>query len=160
MNCSLNTVVALIVSSTALLAGAIAAAYFWPTAYPLLAAAAMVAVVSFGLIPAIKNALLAYAACRGPSRECSISTGINTLGQAASIISVVSFAVAGAMQIAALAFLFIWFLAWIGVGMQAAVAALVYSGIAACVAVIIILAGVLTQAFSFKNCMDRTSGGS
>lgn len=154
MKCSLNGVLWLIILAIALLSSAIVFAHFWPTVYPLFAAAAMVAAVSLILIPAIKNALLAYAACRGSSEKCTIATGINTLGQAAGILSFVAFTVAAVMQIAALAFLFSWFLSWIGVAMEAAVAALVYSGIAACGIVIAILIGVLTQAYSFQSCMN------
>jgi len=133
------------------------AAYYWPTAYPLFGAAAMVGIVSFALIPAIKDALIAYAACRGPSSKCSISYSINTLGQAASIISVVSFTIAGLLQVTALAFMASWILALIGVAMEPAVAALVYSGIAACGATILLFAGVLTDAYSYKSCMDQSS---
>lgn len=159
MKCSLNGVLWLIVLAIALLSSAMVVANFWPTAYPLFAAAALVAAVSLILIPAIKNALLAYAACRGASEKCSIATGINTLGEAAGILSFIAFAIAGAMQIAALAFLFSWFLAWIGVAMEAAVAALVYSGIAACGVVILILVGVLTQAYSYQSCMNQQGAG-
>ncbi|MDH4161992.1 MAG: hypothetical protein OEW15_04800 [Nitrospirota bacterium] len=157
MNCKLDTVTALIAGATALLLAAIALAYYWPTAYPLFGAAALVAAVSFGMIPAIKNALIAYAECRGASDKCSISYAINTLGQAASILSVVAFTVAALLQLTALAFISSWILALIGVAMEAAVAALVYSGIAACVATIGIFAGVLTNAYSYKSCMDAAS---
>lgn len=156
MDCNLNTVLGLVAGASALLAAAIVAAYYWPTAYPLFGAAALVGVVSFGLIPAIRNALIAYADCRGESTKCSISYSINTLGQAASILSVVSFTVAGLLQVTALAFLASWILAFIGVAMEVAVAALVYSGIAACGATILIFAGVLTKAYSYKSCMDGT----
>ena len=110
--------------------------------------------MAYGLIPAIRDALLAYAACRGRSGKCTISTTINTLGQVAASISVVAFALAGAMQITALAFLFTWFLSWIGVAMQVAVVSLVTSGIFACATAILILLGVLSNANSFKTCMD------
>lgn len=160
MNCSLNTVAALILSAIGILGAAIAMAHFWPTVAPLFVAAAFVAAVSFGLIPAIKNALLAYQTCRGRSEKCTISSLINTLGQAASIISFVSFAVAASMQIAALAALASWVLAWLGVAMEVAVAALVYSGMATCGIVMGILVGVLTQSYAYKNCMDRQTGNS
>jgi len=160
MKCSLNTVVGLIFLAIGLLAAAIVIANYWPSAYPLFIAAGMVAIVSLALIPAIKNALMAYVTCRGASENCSISTTINTLGQLASIISFVAFAVAGAMQIAALAFLFSWFLAWIGVAMEVAVAALVYSGMVMCGVAILLLLGVLTNAYSYKSCMDRQGAGS
>ena len=157
MNCNLNTVLGLVAAASALLAAAIVAAYYWPVAYPLFGAAVLVGIVSFGLIPAIKNALIAYANCRGESKECSISYSINTLGQSASVISVVAFTVAGLLQLTALAFLASWILAFIGVAMEVAVAALVYSGIVACGATILIFAGVLTNAYSYKSCMDGTA---
>jgi len=76
---------------------------------------------------------------------------IDTLGQAAAVLSVVSFVAAGIMEIAALALLYSWLLAWLGVSIQAAVATLVYSGIAACATVIAILLGVISNAYSYKN---------
>jgi len=154
MKCNLNSVLALIACASALLVAAIVAAYYWPTAAPLFVAAAMVGIVTFVLIPAIKGALFAYAECRGGTSKCSISYSINTLGQAASILSVVAFTVAAILQLTALAFISSVILAFIGVSMEVAVAALVYPGIAACGATIIIFAGVLTNAYSYKRCMD------
>src|SRR5262245_2704220 len=84
MKCSLNSVAALIATAIASLSAAIALANLWVAAAPLFGAAALVATVSFVLIPAIKNALRAYASCRGPSESCTISLGINNLGQAAA----------------------------------------------------------------------------
>jgi hypothetical protein len=159
MNCSLDEVRNLILWAILCLSIAIGLAYGWVAAIPLFVAAALVAAVSFYFIPAIKQALLDYAACRGPSDKCTISTNINTLGQAAGILSVVSFVAAGIMEIAALGFLYTWLLAWLGVSIQAAVAALVYSAIAACATVIAILLGVLSNAYSFKNCMDQQDSG-
>lgn len=159
MNCSLNTVVALITSAIALLIAAIAVSYLWVAAIPLFVAAGFVASVAYGFIPAIKNALNAYAACRGASSKCTISISINTLGQAAATLSVISFTVAAAMEITALAFLFTWFLAWIGVAMQAAVAALVLAGQFGCAITALILLGVLSNAFSYKSCMDQQGSG-
>ena len=159
MNCSLSTVAALISLAIASLLGAIAAAYFWPIAIPLFLAAALVATVTFVLIPAIKSAILAYTTCRGGTKTCPISGGIDTLGQVAAAISAVSFAIAGALQVAALAFLFTWFLSWIGVGMEVAVAALVHSGMLACAIGVLLLIGVLSNVYSYKNCMDKLSPG-
>ena len=132
---------------------AIALALLWVAAIPLFAAAALVAAVSFYFIPEIKQALLDYAACRGPSDKCMISVGINTLGQAASILSAIAFLVR-VLEIAALAFISSWILAWLSVSMQTAVAYLVNSGITACVIVTGILLGVLSNAYGFK-CMDK-----
>jgi hypothetical protein len=154
MNCSLNTVAGLIAAAIAALVSAIALAYFWPTALPLFGAAALVASVAYYFIPKIKQAIADYVACRGTSAKCQISTTIDTLGQAAATLSVVAFALAAVMQVSALAFLTSWFLAWIGVGMMAAVAALVTSGIFACAITALILLGVLTQMWGYKKCMD------
>jgi len=155
MNCSLNKVAALIASAIAALLAAIALAYLWITALPLFAAAALVASVAFYFIPAIKQALLDYVACRGPSDKCRISLTIDTLGQAAATLSAVSFAIAAAMQVAALVFLFSWFLAWIGVGMMVAVLFLVKAGIFSCAITALILLGVLSNAWAYKKCMDQ-----
>jgi hypothetical protein len=158
MNCSLNTVAGLISAAIALLLGAIVLSYAWVAAAPLFIAAAMVATVSLYFIPHIKAALLAYAACRGPAGKCSLSLGINNLGQAAAVLSLVSFLAAGLLEIAALALLASWILAFLGVTAQAAVAALVTAGQFSCAIVILVLLGVLTNAWSFKSCMDKQRG--
>lgn len=163
MNCSLKSVLLNIVIAIALLSLAIALSYWWPTAYPLFVAAAAVVVVALKLIPSIKNGLSEYAECRetprtpliGAPKGCSISYSINHLGQAASILSAISFAAAGALQIAALAAFASIVLAWLGVALEAAVVALVYSGQVSCGAVILLLIGVRTDANAYKRCMDR-----
>jgi hypothetical protein len=160
MNCSLSTVAGLISAAIALLVAAIAISYFWVAAVPLFIAAGFVASVSFGLIPAIKNALNAYAQCRGESGKCSISLGINTLGQAAATLSLISFLAAAIMEVAALAFLYSWFLAWLGVSIQVAVAFMVTSGQFSCAITVLILLGVLSNAWAYKNCMDQQGSGS
>lgn len=158
MNCSLNTIAALISTAIALLLAAIAISYFWVAAVPLFIAAGLVASVSFGFIPAIKNALVAYAQCRGTSGKCTISPSLNTLGQAAAVLSLISFAAAAIMEVAALAFLYSWFLAWLGVSIQVAVAYMVQAGQFSCAITILILLGVLSNAWAFKNCMDQQGG--
>ncbi len=159
MNCSLNKVSGLIAAAIALLVSAIVISYFWVAAIPLFIAAALVAGVAYGFIPAIKNALNEYAACRGPSQKCTISLTLDTLGQAAATLSVISFAIAAAMEVTALAFLFTWFLSFIGVGIQAAVAKLVLAGQFGCAITALILLGVLSNAFSYKSCMDQQGTG-
>jgi hypothetical protein len=137
-----------------------ALAYFWVAAIPLFTAAALVAGVSLYFIPAIKTALLAYAACRGSRGKCpSLSIGVNALGQAAIILSLISFVLAGSLEIAALAFIVSWFLGWLGLLMQVSVLHFVEAGVASCVVAIIILIGVLTNAYSYKSCMDQQDPG-
>jgi hypothetical protein len=66
------------------------------------------------------------------------------------------------MEVAALGFLYVWFLAWLGVSIQVAVAFMVKSGQFSCAITVLILLGVLSNAWSYKNCMDQqgsTSGG-
>jgi hypothetical protein len=155
MNCSFSTVTVLITIAIALLVAAIVISGFWVTAIPLFVAASLVAAVSFGLIPAIRNALGVYAQCRGSLERCSISPALNTLGQAAAILSVISFAAAAILQVAALAFLYSWFLAWLGVSIEAAVALMVTSGQYSCAVTVFILLGVLANAWAFKNCADE-----
>ena len=159
MNCSLNTVAGLITAAIAALLAAIGLAYFWITALPLFAAAALVASVAFYFIPKIKQALLDYAACRGQSDKCRISLTINTLGQAAATLSAVSFAAAAVLQVAALAFLYSWLLSWLGVGMMVAVLFLVKAGIFSCAITALLLLGVLSNAWAFKKCMDEQQAG-
>jgi hypothetical protein len=149
VKCNIGNITALIIGAIATLAAAIAAAHFWLGAIPLFIAAALVAAVAFGFIPAIKNALLAC------PESCKVSSLINTLGQAASILSFVAFLVAGAMQIAALAFIATWFLSWLGVSMEVAVAALTYSGIATCFIVMLLLFGLLTQVLANSKCLQQ-----
>ena len=158
MNCSLNSAYALIAAAIGFLIAAIAAAYFWIAAVPLFIAAGLVAAVSFGFLPAIKNALIAYAQCRGPGK-CTMSLAIDTLGQAAAILSAISFLAAAVMEVAALAFLYSWFLAWLGVTIQVAVAFMVKAGMFSCAITILLLLGVLTDANSYKSCMDQQARG-
>jgi len=160
MNCNLNRVVALILGAIAALLAAIGLANLWPTAYPLFAAAALVAGVAYVAIPAIKQALLDYAACRGGAGKCAsaLNLTIDTLGQVAATISAITFAAAGALQIAALAAIFSGFLAFLGVGAEAAVVWLVRAGTFACAIAILLLLGVLTNANGFKSCLDGQSG--
>ena len=159
MNCSLSTVNLWISLAIALLLIAIGVSYGWTAAFPLFVAAGLVAVVVYVIIPQLKSALLNYAACRGSSAKCTMSLTIDTLGQVVGSLSVVSFTVAGIMEIAALAFLYSWILSWLGVSIQVAVAALVLSGQVACAIAILILIGVLSNAYSFKSCMDSQSSG-
>jgi hypothetical protein len=154
MNCSLDRVAYLITAAIAALVAAITASYLWITAWPLFGAAALVAGVSFYFIPAIKKALEDYARCRGPSDKCRISLAVNNLGQAAAILSVVAFAAAALMQVAALFFIASLILSWIGVGMMVAVAFLVKTGQFSCAMAALILLGVLSNAWAFKKCMD------
>jgi hypothetical protein len=153
VKCSLSGVYAYIALAIAALVLALVFAALWVTAIWLFAAAALVATVAYVLIPKIKSELQAYVACRGPSK-CSISISINTLGQAAAALSVVSFIVAAALQLTALALIASWFLSWLGLSIEVAVAILVRSGMFACAITALILLGVLTNAIAFKNCMD------
>lgn len=155
MNCSLTNVLALIATAVAMLGLAIGMALLAGYVWPLFLAAALVAVVTLVVIPALKNALQAYADCRGPSQVCSMTSAINSLGQAAAIVSAISFAVAGALQLTALAELASLVASWLGVATEVIVAALVLSGEIACGAAIVILLGVLTNALAYKSCMDK-----
>ena len=154
MDCSLSKVYGLIAAAIAALSAAIVLSWLWVTALPLFAAAALVASVAVYFIPAIKSALLEYAACRGPSDRCRISLTIDTLGQAAAALSAVAFAVAAVMQISALAFLYSWVLSAIGVGIMSAVAIMVQAGQLSCAITALLLLGVLSNAWSYKKCMD------
>jgi hypothetical protein len=155
MNCSLNTVYIYVSLAVALLVAASVATFFWVTAFPLFLAAAAVAAVAYVLIPAIKNALLQYAACRGPTGKCQPPTqAIDTLGQAAASLSVFTFLLAAAIQIAALAFLQSIVLAFLGPPLELAVLKLVWSGRIGCWVAIALLIGVLINALGFASCMD------
>ena len=156
MSCSLDTVGAYIAAAIAALVAAIALALLWVAAIPLFVAAALVATVSLYLIPHIKQALLDYAACRGPGK-CTISEGINNLGQAAVVLSLFSFTAAAILEVAALGFISSWILAAVGVTLQVAVKILVYSGAASCATVVVLLISVLTNAILYKSCMDQAA---
>lgn len=155
MTCSLDTVAGLVAGAIALLAAAIGLAIYWATVLPLLGAAAIVGTVSFVFIPAIKKAVTDYATCRGPTATCSLSPVINTLGQAGNVLSLIGFTAAAALQIAAIAFYASIILAWVGIPLSAAASGFTGAGIVGCGATILILAGMLTNAYSFKSCMDR-----
>lgn len=159
MNCSLSKVMWLIATAIALLVGAIALAVFWIAAGPLYVAAGLVATVSFILVPAIKNALLEYAACRGPSK-CTITNGVNNLGNIGLYLSAGTFLLAAIMETAALAFLYSWFTAWIGISIQGAVVILVASGTTGCAITVFVLIGVISDATGFRDCVNAETGGS
>ncbi len=154
MSCSLNNVAGLITAAIAALVAAIALAYLWVAALPLFAAAALVATVALYFIPRIKKAILDYVTCRGPSEACRVNLTIDTLGQAAATLSVVAFAAAAVIQVAALAFLYSWLLSWVGASTMAAVSLLVSAGIVACAITALLLLGVLSNAWSYARCMD------
>jgi len=63
------------------------------------------------------------------------------------------------MEVAALAFLYSWILSWLGVSLQVAVAFMVKSGQFACAIAILILLGALSNAWSYKSCMDQQGAG-
>lgn len=132
-----------------------AAALFGQSMVALFIAATLVLFVSIALIPALKQAISDYATCRGPSRNCSVSTTIATLGQAASMVSATSFFLAGVLQIPALGLLSNYITALVGETLEYVVRALTYSGIAGCVAGVIIMLGVLTEVLVYKSCMDN-----
>jgi len=159
MKCSLTTVLLLVLLAIACLLTAIGFAvygYVPVNFWSLFVAAGFVGVVSFVLISAIKNALLAYATCRGPSEKCSIASAINNLGQLPYLISAVTFAIAGALQIAAVAAFLIWiFGAAIAAAIIAQAATLITAGIISCGAGVVLLIGVLTDAYGYQSCMDQ-----
>jgi hypothetical protein len=159
MNCSTDEAVAWIWSAIGALLAAIALAALWATAFPLFGAAALVAAVAYFFIPKIKDAIQAYIACRGPSQSCSANLSIDTLGQVAATISAISFALAGALQIAAIASFLSGILSFLGIGVSAAVIMLVHSGIVACAIGVLLLLGVLSNLYSYKSCMDKQDSG-
>jgi hypothetical protein len=159
MNCSLNKVVGLILTAIGLLLGAIALAVFWIAAAPLYVAAGLVATVVFALIPAIKNALLEYAACRGRSDKCSISSAVDSLGVIGLYLSAGTFLAAALLETAALAAYATILLGWLGVSLQGAAAVLVASGTTGCVITIFVLIGAISKATGFRDCMDAQGGG-
>jgi len=126
----------------------------------LFAAAALVALVVAYFLPEIEKAIREYATSRGPSDKCIVRTlGVDTFAAAIVALGCVSFALAGAMQITALAFLSSIILAWLGVALQVAVNDLVVAGIATCTTVIGILSGLLPLIYGYKRCMDKQSNG-
>ena len=157
MNCSLNSVIALISAAIAALAGAIALAIIFFNLPGLIIATILVGTVTFALIPQIKAGLQAYADCRGPSETCTMSLALNTLGQAAGIISIISFAAAIALLITALAFIVSVILSWLGLTLAAAAEILQIAGCVGCGAGILILLGVMTNALAYKACRDSQS---
>jgi hypothetical protein len=159
MNCSLGSVYAYLALALVLLRAALTAALLWTAALPLFVAAGLVATVAYFLIPRIKDAQQAYAACRGPSGKCTISPSTHTLGQAAATFSVIAFAAAAALQLTALALIATWILAWLGMTVQAAVALLLHAGMYSGAITLLLLIGVMSNAALFKSCMDQQPSG-
>lgn len=157
MDCNLNKIVGLFVVAFVSLVAAIILANAWPTALPLFIASTLVGLVGFVVVPALRRYLVAYAECRGASDKCSMNHIIDQLGQAAGFISAISFLLAALLQIIALAFIATEVLILFGLSLEGVVSGLVITGISFCGIAILILAGVLTNLYSYKNCMDRTS---
>ncbi len=158
MDCNFDRVVGVISLTIGILvAAAIIAGVFHATVIGPIGAAALVVLVSLVMIPLIRTTLMNYVSCRGPSRACSLSHGIDVLGQAAGLISAFAFLAAGILQIAALAFLADFITALVGLALEALVWGLIISGIVGCVAAVIVLSGVLTEANAYKSCMDATA---
>lgn len=153
--CSLSNFYTMLGIAIGLLAVAIVGAIIPYNIPGLIVAIAAVVSVSI-LIGLMRNALAAWEACMGPSAACgSVSPLINLLGQAASILSVVSFAAALAIEIPAVAALTNWFTAWLGTTLGAVAAGLKATGIAACVATIGILVGLATNVKGNEDCRTR-----
>jgi hypothetical protein len=170
MNCSLTKVYALITAAIAMLATAIAAASIFFNIPGLIVAIGLAGAVSgipgtnLGMISQIRLGLLEYDRCRGPSERCSMGPNIDLLGRAASLLSVVAWIAALALQISALGFITSFFLAWLGVSMAAAGEALKWSGIVGAAATAAVLVGLLTQVRNYQVCRDEeapigTGGG-
>ena len=159
MNCSLTKTYALIVGAIAMLAAAVVLAYFFLNWIALLAAIALALTVSVAMIPAIRSSILAYVACRGPSQRCSIGSTIDVLGQAAALVSVVSWTIAVALEIPAIAALASFFLAWLGASLAGAAAALRITGIVGAAACAAVLAGVATNVAGYAACRDSEAAG-
>ena len=152
MNCSLTKYYAFLASAIGLLSAAVIAAYY--ANIPSLSLAIALVVVATIFLPLIKDEMKAYAQCRGPSSVCNMGPNIDLLGVAAGFISGISFGLALSLQIGALAFIWIWFLAWIGVSMQAASAFFIASGIVSCLAAIGVLIGLQTNVSGYVGCKD------
>lgn len=119
----------------------------------ILAIAAVISVTV--LISLMRNELAAYNACMGPSARCgSVSSLIDLLGQAAAVLSVLSFTAALALEIPAVAALTNWFTAWLGTSLGAIAAGLKAAGIAVCIATGLILAGLLTNVKTYEDCRN------
>jgi hypothetical protein len=159
MNCSLTKPYALIAAAIAMLCGAAALGYFFLNWISLLVAVGLVSTVSFVMIPEIHSSINDYVACRGPSQRCSIAPVINNLGIAAELISIVSWTVAAALEIPAIAALASFFFAWIGVALEAVAAGLRLTGIASALAASGILVGVLSNLVAYKACRDSEGDG-
>jgi hypothetical protein len=155
MDCSLSKFYRMLWEAIGLLALAIAGALIPLNIIGLVASVASVATVSFVLIPAMREELKAYDTCMGPTQSCSVGPNIDLLGQLASILSLVAFAAALALEIPAIAALASVFLAWLGVTLEAAASALKYSGCVACGAGILILLGLLTNVDQYESCREK-----
>ena len=159
MSCSLTKTYVLISIAVAMLAAAVVLALFFLNWVALLAAIALAATVSFAMIPAIRSSIRDYVTCRGPSQRCSISSAIDTLSQAAVLLSIVSWTVAVALEIPAVAALASFFLAWIGVSLAALAVPLRLNGIAGAAACAVVLIGVATNVASYAACRDSEATG-
>lgn len=154
MECKLDTFNIYSTLAVCLMALAVALASNWPTAAPLFGAATAIALLCSIVIPKMRQALFDYVACRGPSIKCTLGTTLNKIAQITALLSGISFALAGVLQVAALALLYSFVLSWLGVAAEVAVAALVSAGIIACGAALTLLIIAQGYVYAFKRCMD------
>ena len=152
--CSLSTFYTMLGIAIGLLVVAVIGAVIPYNVPGLIVAIAAVISVTV-LISLMRNELAAYNACMGPSARCgSVNSVIDLLGQAAAILSVVSFAAALALEIPAVAALTNWFTAALGTTLGNIAYGLKMAGVAACVATGLILAGLATNVKTYEDCRN------
>lgn len=150
--CSLSTFYTMLGIAIGLLAVAIVAALIPYNVPGLIVAIAAVISVSV-LFSLMRSELAKYNACMGPSARCgSINSQIDLLGQAASILSAVSFAAALALEIPAVAASTNWITGWLGTTLENLAYGLKVTGAVACGAAIAILIGLVTNVKAYEDC--------
>lgn len=159
MKCSTTKTYILISSAVTMLGTAVALAYIFLNWVGLIFAIGLAATVSFVMIPQIRHAIREYSDCRGPSQGCDVSSSINSLGQAAALVSIVSWTIAVALEIPALAALASIFFSWIGATLAAVAAGLRLTGAIGAAACAAVLVGVATNFASYVACRDSEAPG-
>ena len=151
--CSLSKFYTMLGIAIGLLVVAIIAALIPYNVPGLIVAIAAVISVSV-LISLMRGELAAYNACMGPSMRCGVNTAIDVLGQAASVLSVVSFAAALALEIPAVAASTNWFTGWLGTTLESLAYGLKLTGVAGCVAALGVLIGLATNVKAYEDCRN------
>jgi hypothetical protein len=133
IKCKIDNLLGLIFSTCMLLLCAIVAANRNQSIHLLFISIALVAMVVLSFIPMIKKELLPYHVFELPGKLSSFSNKIHTIGIITGILAIVSFLIAGIIQVSFLSFVIVWVKESFGVSIEILISYIIYFGILSCV---------------------------